>query len=319
MTDPFLIEGPTLWSVSGGRTSADMLRRALQAHGGALPADHVVAFANTGKERPETLRFVYELAERWGVRIVWVEWRPNLEQAERIARYVAEGKADPEVGAWAEANATDAGFEVVGLNSASRNGEPFSCLIAMKQGVPNGRQRWCTQYLKVETLHALMRGLGHGEPGAYVEPIGIRADEADRIGDGLDATAKDGRRRAYPLAKAGVTKVDVQAFWWGPGRRFETSARPQGFDLELPDLWGNCDLCFSMGAKRREERIRQDPTVAGWWRIEEERTGKRFATRESIETLEARAKSYKATPDLLAELEEEIDGDCGTWCPGGRA
>jgi hypothetical protein len=47
-------------SFSGGRTSAYMLWRALQAYGGKLPDDHVVAFANTGKEREETLRFVHE-------------------------------------------------------------------------------------------------------------------------------------------------------------------------------------------------------------------------------------------------------------------
>lgn len=316
MTTPFLIDGPCLWSISGGRTSADMLRRALQAHGGALPEDHRAAFANTGRERPETLRFVYEMGARWGVEIIWVEWRPTIAQAERIAGLCADSKARPEVAAWATENATDDGYAIVGLNSASTNGEPFSALIALKQGLPNGRQRWCTQFLKVQTIHALMRGLGFGEPGDYAEPIGIRADEADRIGDGMEATAKDGRRRVYPLAKAGITKVDVQAIWWGPGRRYETRESPQGFDLDLPDLWGNCDLCMVMGAAKREERIRQKPMVAVWWRNEEKTSGKRFATRETVATLEHRARTYQATPDLLAELETETGSECGTWCAG---
>ena len=56
MGDPFFITGPALISFSGGRTSAYMLWRILQAHGGALPDDVYVTFANTGKEREETLR-----------------------------------------------------------------------------------------------------------------------------------------------------------------------------------------------------------------------------------------------------------------------
>jgi 3'-phosphoadenosine 5'-phosphosulfate sulfotransferase (PAPS reductase)/FAD synthetase len=104
----YLIEGPALISFSGGRTSAYMLWRILQAHGGQLPADVVVAFANTGKEREETLRFVHECGSRWGVRVRWLEFRKRAGPlAER--------------------------YEEVGFNSASRNGEPFAALIAAKK------------------------------------------------------------------------------------------------------------------------------------------------------------------------------------------
>lgn len=54
-SNPYLIEGPALISFSGGRTSAYMLHQIIQAHGGTLPDDVVVAFANTGKEREVTL------------------------------------------------------------------------------------------------------------------------------------------------------------------------------------------------------------------------------------------------------------------------
>ncbi len=64
MSDPFHITGPALISFSGGRTSGYMLWRILQAHGGTLPDDVYVTFANTGKEREETLRFVYECGSR---------------------------------------------------------------------------------------------------------------------------------------------------------------------------------------------------------------------------------------------------------------
>ncbi len=54
-TDSFKLTGPALISFSGGRTSAFMLRRILDAGGGTLFPDVKVAFFNTGKERPETL------------------------------------------------------------------------------------------------------------------------------------------------------------------------------------------------------------------------------------------------------------------------
>ena len=96
----YRIPGPALISFSGGRTSAYMLHQILQAYGGTLPDDVVVAFANTGKEREETLEFVRECADHWSVPVRWVEWRNN-----------------------------EKGFEEVTFETASRNGEPFADLI----------------------------------------------------------------------------------------------------------------------------------------------------------------------------------------------
>jgi 3'-phosphoadenosine 5'-phosphosulfate sulfotransferase (PAPS reductase)/FAD synthetase len=61
------IDGPALISFSGGRTSGYMLWHILDAYDGKLPDDVHVCFANTGKEREETLRFVHECGSRWGV------------------------------------------------------------------------------------------------------------------------------------------------------------------------------------------------------------------------------------------------------------
>lgn len=74
MSDPFRITGPAIISFSGGRTSGYMLWRILQAHGGTLPEDVIVTFANTGKEREETLRFVHDCGTHWNVPIVWLEY-----------------------------------------------------------------------------------------------------------------------------------------------------------------------------------------------------------------------------------------------------
>lgn len=179
--DPFLTEGPALISFSGGRTSAYMLWRILQAHGGTLPADVHVAFANTGKEREETLRFVHECGSRWGVRVRWLEWRARKgDLADR--------------------------FEEVGFNSASREGEPFAALIAAKKALPNAVQRWCTENLKVLTIQCFMGSMGFAST-EYANFVGLRADEPGRVVKGR------ARGSVMPLADAGVTAQDVRSFW----------------------------------------------------------------------------------------------------------
>jgi 3'-phosphoadenosine 5'-phosphosulfate sulfotransferase (PAPS reductase)/FAD synthetase len=182
MTAPFHITGPALISFSGGRTSAYMLWRILQAHGGTLPDDVHVTFANTGKEREETLRFVHECGVRWGVRVRWLEWRSRLKTVPVAER-----------------------FDEVGFNSAARNGEPFAALIRSKKSTPNAFARWCTEELKVKTLQAFMDASGYGSE--YANIIGLRADEPRRVAKGRE------RGSVMPLADAGVTNREVRAFW----------------------------------------------------------------------------------------------------------
>ena len=52
MSSPYLIKEQAIISFSGGRTSAFMLWKILEAHGGTLPDNLKVVFANTGKEMP---------------------------------------------------------------------------------------------------------------------------------------------------------------------------------------------------------------------------------------------------------------------------
>jgi 3'-phosphoadenosine 5'-phosphosulfate sulfotransferase (PAPS reductase)/FAD synthetase len=144
--DPFKIDGPTCISFSGGRTSAYMLRSVQAAHGGKLPDEAVVCFANTGKEDEATLEFVRDCAEAWGIDIQWVEYRDNA-----------------------------AGFALVGFESASRNGEPFAAMIARKQYLPNPVARFCSHELKNKPI-AAFSNLGDEDT-----MVGVRFDEPRRI------------------------------------------------------------------------------------------------------------------------------------------
>lgn len=295
----FRIQGPALLSFSGGRTSALMLWCILVAHGGELPDDVVVAFANTGKEREETLRFVHECGSRWGVRIWWVEWRPKSALPDdRTA-------------------ANDNQFEIVGFNSASRAGEPFADVIRRKQFLPNVAMRYCTTKLKVDTMRRLMLSLGYTK---WLNAVGLRYDEGHRV---LKQLARNdaGKERyvsVMPLSKARIVKRGVLQFWLGPTGRLEDGSRPQGFDLGLRDYEGNCDLCFLKGRAKLAQLIRERPERAQWWSTMEirarsaARTGARFNKRESYAQLAAAVANQPVFE--FADDGQDYDVECGLWC-----
>lgn len=178
MADPFKIIEPTVISFSGGRTSAYMLWRVLQANNG-LPEDAHVCFANTGKEDEATLKFVRDCEENWGVEIVWLEYR----------------SADPK-------------FAVVDFGSASRNGEPFEQIILHRKMLPNTRARFCTVELKIRTMRRYAQSLGWDE---WDNMIGIRADEQRRAAK-MSPDHK-GETPVMPLHLAGIRKSEVLNFW----------------------------------------------------------------------------------------------------------
>jgi 3'-phosphoadenosine 5'-phosphosulfate sulfotransferase (PAPS reductase)/FAD synthetase len=223
--DPFLIQGPAVVSFSGGRTSAYMLWRILQAHGGTLPEGVVVAFANTGREMPATLDFVRDCGAAWNVPIVWLEyrWQPGAH-----------------------------GFEIVSHNSASRAGEPFEMMLAGKSMLPNPVMRFCTTELKIRTMKRFV--LAEMGWTRWVNIIGLRADEKGRV----ERSRKPKPERwmnLMPLADAGLGVFDVLRFW---------KEQPFDLRLAGP-WEGNCDGCFlkSRGAIMRMQQ--DHPERMAWW------------------------------------------------------
>lgn len=239
--DPFFITGPAAISFSGGRTSGYMLHRILQAHGGTLPPDVLVCFANTGREMPATLDFVRDCGSHWGVPIHWLEYRRDADTG-RV---------------WAEE---------VGHNSASRGGEPFEAAIAARKMLPNPVTRYCTAELKIRTIRRWC--VQHfGKSITWTQVVGLRADEPRRVERILDPVrqkkaGKESKNVAVPLNSAGVTKADVLAFW---------AAQP--FDLMLKGAWeGNCDGCFLKREAAIARMLRDYPERMAWWaKVEAER------------------------------------------------
>lgn len=193
MSDPFAIHGPAVLSVSGGRTSALMLRRVLDAHGGRLPRDVHAVFCNTGDEREETLAFLSEIERRWCALV------------------------------WLERDATSPGkVREVSYETASRRAEPFRELLDAKRYLPHHGARFCTQALKIEPVRAWMTAQGHEH---WTSAVGLRADEPSRVAKHRERQAdEDDFDSVYPLHRAGIRKGDVMEFW--RGQLFDLALRP---------------------------------------------------------------------------------------------
>jgi len=173
--NPFEIDGPALISFSGGRTSANMLRCILDL--GLRPDVHVV-YANTGKERIETLTFIEQVAANWNVEVHWLE----------------RGRGE------------------ITAATASRDGEPFDALILERSFLPNPVMRFCTQELKIRVMRDWMleRGYEHWD-----SIVGIRHDEPRRVAKMREQNEHRSERweNVMPLNDAGITVADVNAFW----------------------------------------------------------------------------------------------------------
>ena len=227
MKGTFELTEPSCISFSGGRTSAYMLWRFIDANDG-LPDDCIVTFANTGKEAEETLEFVRDCGKYWEVPIVWLEYE------------------------WAEE--TKDRWKIVDFDTAARDGEPFEALINAKKYLPNPVARFCTIELKIRTIANYLWSIGHVEKRSHGENmaiVGIRADEQRR------AAKIEPHRR--PLVAAGVTKETVSRFWaeqpFDLGLPNVNGVTPRG----------NCDLCFLKGGGLIKSLIQDDPSSADWW------------------------------------------------------
>jgi hypothetical protein len=132
--------------------------------------------------------------------------------------------------------------KIVDFNTASRDGSPFRDYIA-KYGIPNMGSPQCTARLKENVLHSYQRrALGWGNQ--YFTAIGIRADEADR-----QSVRAQESRFIYPLVELGYTKEQVIA-----------EVRSWGFDLGIPEHYGNCVWCWKKSWRKLLTIAQEQPS-----------------------------------------------------------
>ena len=283
MSNPYEISDKTCISFSGGRTSAFMLYKVLEAHQMSLPSDAKVVFCNTGKEEEATLKFVNDCSTKWNVPIIWLEFA--IENNEKITK-------------------------IVDFKTASRNGEPFDAVINFYQpSLPNGRSRYCSSQLKTRTMHRYLKSIGWEEWESF---IGIRADEPKRVVKFRANPNPEGKHETVylPLAQDNISSKDVSNFW-----------KQQDFDLGLPNIngktmHGNCDLCMLKPKAQILSLIQEKPERALWWIKQEEEASKRCAGDGKFFAIDrpTYAQMYKYAAeqtDMFDKNEEAISCFCG--------
>jgi hypothetical protein len=168
-----------LISYSGGRTSGFMTKWLLENKQDEF--EMIVVFANTGKEREETLEFVKQSDEAFNFNCVWVEAVTNPERGKGVTA------------------------KVVTFETASRNGAPFESMI-QKHGIPSVASPHCTRELKSYAIKAYARSIGWK---GYYTAIGVRADEIDRV-----SPKHEQKKFIYPLVSmVPTTKNGINFFW----------------------------------------------------------------------------------------------------------
>jgi hypothetical protein len=166
-------------SFSGGRTSAFMTKWLLDNLQDQY--EMIVCFANTGKEREETLQFIDRCDKDFGFNVIWIEAVPDIKFIETPT------------------------FKIVDFDSASRNGEPFEWLLS-NGGIVNQNRPKCTNILKTIPLNKYTKSLGWKK---YYTALGIRSDEPQR----LNREKAKKERLIYFADFLNVTKSDVNLFW----------------------------------------------------------------------------------------------------------
>jgi 3'-phosphoadenosine 5'-phosphosulfate sulfotransferase (PAPS reductase)/FAD synthetase len=274
MLNPYEITEPTCISFSGGRTSAYMLKKVLEAGGGQLPNQAIVCFANTGKEEEATLKFVNDCSVNWGVKIHWIEYQDHELPENR--------------------------YKEVTYETAARNGEPFEAIIRKRQYLPNPVTRFCTSELKIRTMACFLKHSGLFDDCTKSELenaswIGLRFDEGRRA-------AKITDKRRIPLFTAKVSVQDIGKFW-----------ENQPFNLELPTykgrtLAGNCDLCFLKPANQVATLIAEKPERAVWW-VKMEALALALASKPSGATFRKDRPNYESMVKFAADQKTIFDPD----------
>lgn len=168
-----------LISFSGGRTSAFMTWWLLNNM--QHKYEMIVVFANTGKEREETLEFVNKCDIEFGFNTVWVEAVVSME------------------------NGVGTKHIITNMDSASRDGKPFEGIIS-KYGLPNQNAPHCSRELKKQPIKDYARSIGWKK---YETALGIRTDEPKR----LNWKAKKENKFLFFAELISVTKSDVNTFW----------------------------------------------------------------------------------------------------------
>ena len=138
--------------------------------------------------------------------------------------------------------------------------DPFKTMLQKRnyKKFPNRMARICTVELKIKTAKRYLRSIGIKE---FINLVGFRFDEPKRV---LNRKKEFKKVHDYfPLYEQKITKDYVNEFW-----------RNKPYNLEIPSILGNCDLCFLKGKSNIIAILSKYPELADKWIDDEENASK---------------------------------------------
>jgi 3'-phosphoadenosine 5'-phosphosulfate sulfotransferase (PAPS reductase)/FAD synthetase len=237
-----MVKQKLLVSFSGGRTSAFMTKWLLENM--QHKYDMIVVFANSGREREETLQFVNKCDVEFGFNVVWVEAFVHNKA----------GKGTTHI--------------VTNFKDAERNGKPFEDVI-YKYGLPSPSAPHCSRELKKAPINSYAKSIGWKN---YETALGIRSDEPKR----LNWEVKKKNKFLYFAELFHVTKSDVNIFWSKQSFDLELKSFEGNCDLcykkgfrklmtilkdkpELADWWREMEIKYAQHTSFNREKNNDKP------------------------------------------------------------
>lgn len=160
----------------------------------------------------------------------------------------------------------------------------FKRLIEKRQMIPNIVMRFCTIELKVKTARRYLRSIGVTKYDNY---IGFRYDEQERILKHKEFWKSV--KTFFPLNDMRITKAAVIDYW---------NKKP--YDLEVPPILGNCNLCFLKGRAAIINILREYPELANEWIEDEDKIGSTYINGVSYKKmLEISSRPYYKQQNLF--------------------
>jgi hypothetical protein len=162
--------------------------------------------------------------------------------------------------------------------------------------IPNQAWRFCTEQLKSMTARKYLR---ENKIKVYENIIGFRADEPQRV-----LRHKDRWKTVvtkFPLYEDGIVKQNVIDFW-----------KSKEYDLEVPSILGNCDLCFLKGKANLISIMKQFPELADKWIADEQRVNATYIKGISYSELLEISKRPEMKQQDLFELKPAFNCACTT-------
>lgn len=226
--EKFTLKKKLLLSVSGGGTSMLMMLYCLKYL--ADEYEMICVFANTGKEKEGTLKFVNDCSIRFKTPIIWVEAMHKDKNGRPFSRKGYRVR-----------------HKIVSFETASRNGEPFEEMISLL-GIPSTNAPFCSDQLKRKAIESYLFSIGWKK---YYKAIGIRSDELDRVN---------------PYWKEKLIIYPFVSIWPKIKPEILDELHDLGLVIDIHPDSGNCDNCWKKDMKRLCRNAKRDPESFIWWK-----------------------------------------------------